>query len=690
MNFILSFYQMVENTIQFYDRVYIEYRSKDSINKCELISKFPKYLSRPIKLDYLNKLKYLDVLKYVQSLDLHTNINAWIKKFIKDSGTAININVIRNSKDVKDINLDHLESLKTGLTQLNQFFYLTTINEILDNITEINFVEFLRYQTSGYDHENYYYLDKYFKFAYDKNEMIIFTNEFSFNNRIKKEALFIYWILRLIKTRPLFKKYMPRYLSHSLQKTLEYNNLPLNENMRPDICFNEIRMIIEINENHHNDADVKVKDNIKKSFLRLNGYNLTKLVFNEIYTKQTIKAGTNINSIVLKSKYLTKFKNEFEGLIEGALLRFEDFREDYLKDIFADSLVLKNKRLTDTIIYTNRTKSDLMNTIKFQDKIDIPTYVKQFEDTTQVLVELNASKVRLQEIVSDVNSSAEVANLFKLKKNSKASKIPKNITLEQILEVFKIRIAESNPNAIDNFILYMASEGVIRIGTNHEDIHGDWTDLTQLIHNYPGTLRIKKVLELYHREVENIYDSIIAKMEVYTDSMISNEHYYNIYLAHNNSKIKQNCHDLLSKANLKYHTNLTKKNIEIDKLKDKLDKDENLKEIGILKKWGETMERNYLMEKMMNIPCSGRLTIEDITAMHVAMQATIQQDVPEYTEEMCEQDLATVYALRDAVLGIDGIKSDDESDSDNESEPESELDYNSDDILVIEELCINK
>jgi hypothetical protein len=59
--------------------------------------------------------------------------------------------------------------------------------------------------------------------------MIIFTEEFPFDNRIKKEALGIWYIFNIINTDELLSHF--NYFEYNLQKYLEYSNLPVNENM---------------------------------------------------------------------------------------------------------------------------------------------------------------------------------------------------------------------------------------------------------------------------------------------------------------------------------------------------------------------------------------------------------------------------------------------------------------------------
>lgn len=65
---------------------------------------------------------------------------------------------------------------------------LNMLDKFDDKLTEADFVKFLRYQTMGADYINYDYIIRYYNLKTDDNDTIIFTEEFSFDNKIKKRG----------------------------------------------------------------------------------------------------------------------------------------------------------------------------------------------------------------------------------------------------------------------------------------------------------------------------------------------------------------------------------------------------------------------------------------------------------------------------------------------------------------------
>lgn len=89
---------------------------------------------------------------------------------------------------------------------------LNLLNTFGQQLTEIEYVQLLRYKMTINDYGNFDYLIKHFDLKLDNNKMIIFTEEFAYND-ISPQALYFWWMIKLIK-----ENYM-------LSKMLKLNNI---------------------------------------------------------------------------------------------------------------------------------------------------------------------------------------------------------------------------------------------------------------------------------------------------------------------------------------------------------------------------------------------------------------------------------------------------------------------------------
>jgi hypothetical protein len=136
-----------------------------------------------------------------------------------------------------------------------------------DEITERQFVKLLRLQTDGSDYVNFDYIIDYYKLETDQNDMIIFTEKFKFDNRIKKEALFIWGILNTIKRDKILGKFQD-YIIKDLQTKFTINLLNGNSGYKFDLCFKSLNIAVEIDENHTSDNVKENDENKRRRHLR--------------------------------------------------------------------------------------------------------------------------------------------------------------------------------------------------------------------------------------------------------------------------------------------------------------------------------------------------------------------------------------------------------------------------------------
>lgn len=493
-----------------FDDIYDEYKT-NIYNKINLINKLPSYLKTKDKLNYLDKLLIINVFKYCSSeIDMYeTFIIEKCNKLLFEDAENVDLNTVKTL----------FESLQRWISYRSDN-ELKKINEIYDNVTELTFVNFLRYQhksTTGVDYPSYYYLIKYFNLKIELG-MIVFTDEFPFDKRIKKEALGIWYILNIIETDPTLSIYT-KYLQYVCQKQVECDLLSLQYCIKPDLWFNIIDVVFEIDEAHHStDSTVIEKDQVKNAIYREMGLHVYRLEFYE-----TIKP---------------KSYEEIKQVFRGALQKYDDFLQDYLKHAFINTFNDKINKYNSNIILENEYVLDTLNNIAISEK-NVNMYKDQCNLAIKYMESANVLKNDTELILDDFTKSSEFHYLFNLKKKSKTAKNKSNITFEEILRVFGIDndddLFEDDTNQVNiltaqEFKDFMIKQCIIHSYTTDNDIMIDWKELVQLIYEYPATdSKNKETLLLYHREIEDIYDNIMKDREHFISMIISNKNIFNMY-----------------------------------------------------------------------------------------------------------------------------------------------------------------
>src|SRR6476620_6966566 len=162
-----------------------------------------------------------------------------------------------------------------------------------EDVTRKDFEELIYTMTSGYDYPSFDYLIIKHDLKLDSNNMIIFTKEFPFNNKIKKEALFIWNILYNIKVHPLLCNFLD-IIIHDLQIKCESHLIKDKKKMKYDLAFPKLNIIVEIDENHR--SNVFKNDVIKNVIANMNGYALFRLNFQRIYRDNKTKINYKTNN----------------------------------------------------------------------------------------------------------------------------------------------------------------------------------------------------------------------------------------------------------------------------------------------------------------------------------------------------------------------------------------------------------
>lgn len=202
---------------------------------------------------------------------------------------------------------------------LIEYFSEKKINKILwtwkkknINIGLEHFEFFMRCETRGIDFRNYEYFINKYELERDNNGTIIFTEDFPFDLRIKKEALIIDTILYRIKIHPVLGLFLDK-IKYMLQYKFRRSQVIKAGTKLYDIAFPELGIIVENDENH--DSSVADNDDLKTSYVKINGMILMRLNLKEIIGTSE----KNFGSRIYNSGLFGKFLDDLMSMIQAAL-----------------------------------------------------------------------------------------------------------------------------------------------------------------------------------------------------------------------------------------------------------------------------------------------------------------------------------------------------------------------------------
>lgn len=447
--------------------------------------------------------------------------NITLHPFFQDIKTKFKNNKEISGDDLTDlINKFHNKNDKYIPNNLKTAKKLELLDDYRDSsMNEEEFVGLLRCQTIGADYINFDYIVEYYGLETDDNDMIIFTHEFPFDSEINKEALFIWGILNMVKNDIFLSVYMDK-IEEELQTKFTIGLLNNKYGPKFDLCFKNLNMVIEIDEDHKGD---KVLDNDKNktAMLKLNGYNLTRLNFQKIHSGKIV---TNINDIMKNNRYYGEFLGELKHKILTALLsNYPISRESYIKAQFINTLKSnvssyknKTKKIHDTIAFMQHSGTT------FDDIESYNNYHRQIElNKRNLIINYDLCMYNtnlLNQILNPTESTDSFHKLFELKTKCRNSDYGKVITFDDILELFN-----KYDDDVDEIVITMHKIGIIDYDDNAANIKISWKDLSELIYKYDKTKELCDVIHAYYSEVEEHYEKIIRMIETHNDSICGDE-----------------------------------------------------------------------------------------------------------------------------------------------------------------------
>lgn len=418
-------------------------------------------------------------------------------------------------------------------------------------------VKFLKIQTAGRDYAHFDVICSYYNLEYDDNNMMIFNEKISVDE-VKPEPLFIWWILKLINTDPFIGKHR-NYLTFKLQDNFGNSICPMfKKDMKIDMLFDKLDIIVEIDENHHLSKRQQVKDDEKDAKAQTYGFACIRLKFYNI-TKEAKNKKISMNEAIRNSPVLKEFKNDFLCLVRQSLKQYSDVRQDFI--LFK----LKN-------VLCEEIHSGFTNIEKYQQRItELRDKLKQNnckkDQKKLTLLENRCEKllnhVELKNsIFQNMHESEETAtNIFTyIHRHKEGEKYV--ITLEELMWLLG-----DNANSSKN---YLKDIGLIDIDGNFEGRILTWRGLKSAIFNWDHNEYVKKTLCMYCEIIEDSYEEIIQEYQLFVNKSKSSQKTGQIFEKYVESRVTTYRDDENSRLKYDYNFLLNKYNIlekEVEKLR---------------------------------------------------------------------------------------------------------------------------
>jgi len=402
--------------------------------------------------------------------------------------------------DILDIMSEHFTKKRYKALQNN--YGKDSDGKISKFITETEFVKFLKdHTTSGSDYANFDYFVKFHKLELDNNGMIMFKKEFPFDNKIKKEALFIWCILNAIKNDQHLKRFINKVMiSIEFQAQLTSDLFPYKHNVRYDICFRDLGVAVEIDENHVSSYSKK-NDKYKTELTRLSGCHLIRLNCRDI--------GYLHDSYILE-ECIDDIK---KSLLSSLLKRDPAVREYYITYLCKSDFQKQIDEHKDLYKELSNKKDSTPETINGvpNDKYDY--YVDEME-TTDRTIKYNTN------IINAIEGRGEFKTFYEIKHKCYTSKNKYCIDFETTAGLLSIN-TKSGKMQLKKALRKI---GIIKDSNIDTDkILISWRQLSAVIHHTDDNKGdLKDVLYELHSNIQENYEIIIKMINEYTSHIEGN------------------------------------------------------------------------------------------------------------------------------------------------------------------------
>ena len=438
------------------------------------------------------------------------------------------------------------------------------------NLTKQNIVSFLKKQTMGKDCMNFDILLEYLDIKTNEYDFPKFNDKLKFAE-VKKEALFIWWIINILRSHEFIKKYWHLFKGE-LQKSLDHK-IAGNNNKKYDIFLSLVKIIIEIDEENHGNSTL-TNDTLKDSLARMNGAALIRLRTKDICLGNKKEYLENLDK-------MQEFRDILINVVIGSLMRIEEVRKDRLKYMFEKDIIDDIKELETKL----HEKMELLKSVDPESD--------EYDYHKKRMLGLNLALDRKNGLLYDFQGDL-TAKLFDLKRRSEKTN-EKNIHFDDVCEVFGFGEDMRKINILYEFIEY---NGLF----NDKDCI-NWENLSFILFEFEDESVIrsnaKKVLAEYYRKVEKNYEKIIKEIMFYYECCIPNIANYENYADH----VENYLYDKLKSENeLLRQENQTLK-IERDNYKNKFEFYDKRKEYIMFEQLYHEGKSNYCMVLLSKLEC---------------------------------------------------------------------------------------
>ncbi|MGL5936427.1 MAG: hypothetical protein ACRCZI_12500 [Cetobacterium sp.] len=378
--------------------------------------------------------------------------------------------------------------------------------------------ELFRHPTRGKDFPMFEYFVKKYKMQHDRNEVIMFNNNYHFDKNVRKEALFVNVILRNIAKHPILGKFLNK-IEYQLQYSFRRSTLVKSGTKLYDIAFPKLGIIIEIDENH-TDAE-STNDAIKDSYVRINGMIIFRLSLKSFIPQHVVRR----DDMVLNVDILSKFLDDLLSMMQAALFSYDI---NAINKFIVDKCKERVNELKDKV---SEYKEDLEKSLKIYNKkvakypksTKINFYKKEISILEKNLKESNKLLNILSNIgsehISDINTIG-FDEYFSLKYNFEnfGTLIPANILID--LQLFK----ETNKSELKRILVLHNIIDLISDDLEIKNIELTWDQFRFVVTFVDHSDIISKKRTIFYLNiVEEYFGYLHKEIKRYTDAIRSTE-----------------------------------------------------------------------------------------------------------------------------------------------------------------------
>lgn len=369
------------------------------------------------------------------------------------------------------------------------------------DITKADIDKFFMTLKKGRDFYTFRYFIKTHNLERDSNHMISFTKDFPYLTDFKYEPLFIDCIIENIRQHPILGHFKNE-IHMKLQFNFAKNKLIKKGKKLYDIAFPDLGVIIEIDENHN--ISTNKNDNLKSSYVKLNGMILFRISVKEILSKKRQRK-KSIGEKLYNSPILNKKLDEIMSTLlaafcikEKKVMQYFIINEckKYITE-FRDSIQCKVEKYHTELIKADENNKEMIRRI--------------FNDFTKNLNVIND--------ILDEKSLSNFTNYFELKYNSINNNKSIPATVFTTFEIFKYQHIDELKYMLISYNIINKHVDILE-SVHINDIFLSWQQFGLIISILEHKNAIIKQRTLYYyNNIERAFDTYHDMIKKYVESI---------------------------------------------------------------------------------------------------------------------------------------------------------------------------